>query len=315
MAAAGARGIAVAGSLNMDFVVETERLPAPGETCLGRHFAMLPGGKGANQACAAGRLANGTPVRMLGRVGYDLFADQLRASLAAAGVDVSGVHGTQNEATGVAFIQVDRGGQNTIVVASGANHAVSAQDAAAMQPAFAASSWALFQLELPLATVKAAMQTARAAGTKTLLDPAPAVAGARDLLALADLVAPNESEALALLGRTGSRVSPAEARQVAQELRAAGAAAVIVKLGEHGCCYADAKGSIHSPGFRVQAVDTTAAGDTFAGALAVALCEGRAMADALRFANAAAALSVTRRGAQASVPGRAEVERFLAEAK
>ena len=134
------RGIAIAGSLNMDFVVETAKLPSPGETVLGRNFVMLPGGKGANQACAAGRLAKNSPVKMLGRVGYDLFADQLRASLAAAGVDVSGVHGTQNHATGVAFIEVDTQGQNSIVVASGANGTVSVQDAANMKSAFAASA-------------------------------------------------------------------------------------------------------------------------------------------------------------------------------
>jgi ribokinase len=311
----GPRGIAVAGSLNMDFVVETERLPSPGETVLGRNFATLPGGKGANQACAAGKLAAGMPVRMLGRVGYDLFADQLRASLAAAGVDVSGVQGTQGVPTGVAIIEVDQAGQNSIVVASGANHAVTAQDCANMKAAFAASRWALFQLELPLAAVRSAMEVARAAGAKTMLDPAPVLTGARELLPLADIVAPNESEALALLGKTGSKVTATEAREVAEAIRKAGAAAVVVKLGEAGCVFTDGARTILSPGFRVTAVDTTAAGDTFAGALAVALSEGKAMPDALRFANAAAALSVTRRGAQASVPARAEVERFLAEAE
>ena len=154
--------LVVAGSLNMDFVVSVDHLPAPGETVLGRDFQMIPGGKGANQACAAGKLGAGAvAVRMVGRVGYDVFADHLKASLAAAGVDVAAVHATRSAPTGVALIWVDRGGQNSIVVASGANHALAAADVAAMRQVFRGASLALFQLETPLETVSAALAVAR----------------------------------------------------------------------------------------------------------------------------------------------------------
>src|SRR5450432_1473501 len=167
--------LVVVGSLNMDFVVSVEHLPATGETVLGRDFQMIPGGKGANQACAAGKLSTGgVAVRMIGRVGYDVFADHLKASLAAAGVDVSAVNATRSQPTGVALIWVDRQGQNSIVVASGANHALAAADVEAMRKVFRGASLALFQLETPLDTVTAALALARAEGVRTILDPAPA---------------------------------------------------------------------------------------------------------------------------------------------
>src|SRR5438477_1890418 len=167
--------IVVVGSLNMDFVVSVEHLPAHGETVLGRNFQMIPGGKGANQACAAARLGGkSVAVRMMGRVGYDVFADQLKASLAAAGVDVSAVHATRSQPTGVALIWVDRKGQNSIVVASGANGELAAADVEAMRPVFHGARLALFQLETPLATVEAALRVAREEGLITILDPAPA---------------------------------------------------------------------------------------------------------------------------------------------
>jgi len=167
--------IVVAGSLNMDFVVSVDRLPVPGETVLGRDFQMIPGGKGANQACAAGKLGTGTvAVRMIGRVGYDVFADHLKASLAAAGVDVSTVHATRSQPTGVALIWVDRQGQNSIVVASGANHALVAADVEAMRKVVRGASLALFQLETSLDTVATALALAREEGARTMLDPAPA---------------------------------------------------------------------------------------------------------------------------------------------
>ena len=150
--------LVVVGSLNMDFVVSVDRLPVPGETVLGRDFQMIPGGKGANQACAAGKLGAGSvAVRLIGRVGYDVFADHLKASLAAAGVDVSAVHAAKSQPTGVALIWVDRQGQNSIVVASGANYALAAADVEAMRKVFRGASLALFQLETPLDTVAAAL--------------------------------------------------------------------------------------------------------------------------------------------------------------
>ncbi len=305
--------VAVVGSLNMDFVVTVPRLPAPGETVLGRDFQMIPGGKGANQACAAGKLGAGSVLtRMAGRVGYDLFADHLKASLAAAGVDVSAVHATKSQPTGVALIWVEESGQNAIVVASGANHAFHASEVEALRPVFRGAALALFQLETPLKTVEAALAVAREEGARTMLDPAPARPLPRELLERVDLLTPNESEACLLLGRAAGRLTSEEAPEVAAALLAMGPGAVILKLGELGCYFADAERSLASPGFAVEARDTTAAGDTFNGALAVALAEGMALERALEFANAAAALSVTRLGAQASIPTRAEVNAFLA---
>lgn len=305
--------VAVVGSLNMDFVVTVPRLPAPGETVLGRNFQMIPGGKGANQACAAGKLGAGSVrTRMAGRVGYDLFADHLKASLAAAGVDVSAVHATRSQPTGVALIWVEESGQNAIVVAPGANHALPPSDVEALRSTFRGARLALFQLETPLATVAAALALAREEGVRTILDPAPAQPLSRELLGQVDLLTPNESEACSLLGRAPERLALGQAPEIVAKLLALGPGAVVLKLGELGCYYGDGRREFASPGFAVEATDTTAAGDTFNGALAVALAEERPLEEALAFANAAAALSVTRLGAQASIPTRAEVDEFLA---
>jgi ribokinase len=304
--------LAVVGSLNMDFVVTVDHLPAPGQTVLGRNFQMIPGGKGANQACAAARLgANSITVRMVGRVGYDVFADHLKASLSAAGVDVSAVHATRAQATGVALISVDTAGQNSIVVASGANHALLASETEAMRSVFRGARFALFQLESPLDTVAAALKLARAEGARTILDPAPAVPLAPELLASVDILTPNETEASILLGLPPGRVSRSDAAALAHSLRERGPKAVLLKLGDQGCFYCDGEVELFSPAFKVAVRDTTAAGDTFNAALAVALAEDRGVEEALRFANAAAAISVTRMGAQASVPTRSEVDALL----
>jgi ribokinase len=304
--------IVVVGSLNMDFVVRVEHLPAPGETVLGRNFQMFPGGKGANQAVAAAKLGgNSVDVRMIGRVGYDVFADHLKASLSAAGVDVAAVHATRSQATGVALISVDRAGQNSIVVASGANHELAAADVEAMRPVFHGAGLALFQLETPLDTVEAALAVAREEGLTTILDPAPAQPLAAGLLERVDILTPNETEALGLLGRAAARVTPAEAVELAEALRRMGPKTVIVKLGDQGCFAHAGLTQGHFPAFPVEVKDTTAAGDTFNAALAVALAEGAPLEHALRFANAAAAISVTRPGAQASAPSRREVDAFL----
>jgi len=305
--------VAVVGSLNMDFVVRVERLPAPGETVIGRDFQMIPGGKGANQACAAGKLgAGGVLTRMAGRVGYDLFADHLKASLAAAGVDVSAVHATRSQPTGVALIWVEESGQNAIVVASGANQALHAFEVEALRPVFRGAAVALFQLETPLATVAAALRLAREEGARTVLDPAPAQPLARDLLEQVDLLTPNESEACLLLGLSPRRLTLEQAPEVAEALLAMGPRAVVLKLGDLGCYFSDGERRLAAPGFPVEARDATAAGDTFNGALAVAMAEEMPLEGALAFANAAAAISVTRLGAQASIPSRAEVDAFLA---
>ena len=309
-----AAAIAVVGSLNMDFVVQVRRLPAPGETVPGSGFRMVPGGKGANQACAVGKLASsGITARMVGCTGYDLFADLLKASLVAAGVDVRYLRASRSEPTGVAMISVDEAGQNSIVVAPGANYALVPSDVEAMRQALEGAAFVLFQLETPVATVEAGLALARRLGARTMLDPAPAQALGRSLLERVDLLTPNESEACALLGRAAARVDVDEAAQVARELLRLGPQAVVLKLGDRGCFYSDRAAEIHCPAFEVAAVDATAAGDTFNGALAVALAEGRSMMEALRFANAAAAVCVTRLGAQASIPVRAEVDALLGE--
>lgn len=290
--------VVVVGSLNMDFVVRVKRLPAPGETVLGHSFQMVPGGKGANQAVAAGKLgAQSIHVKMIGRVGLDPFADHLKASLSAANVDVTAVHGTHAQPTGVALIHVEDSGQNSIVVASGANMELHVSAVEAMRRVFKGAKIALFQLETPLDTVTAALKIAREEGLTTILDPAPAQALPAELLAHVDILTPNETEAEALGGH---------AAIVAQGVRS-----VIYKLGPKGCVLFASDELMEIPGFAVNAVDTTAAGDTFNGALAVALAEGWPMPHAIRFANAAAAISVTRLGAQSSTPTRAEVDGFL----
>lgn len=292
----------------MDFVVTVDRLPAPGETVLGSGFQMIPGGKGANQACAAGRLSRQALVRMVGRTGYDIFADQLKASLAASGVDVSAVAGVRSHATGVAMIQVDRTGQNSIVVASGANFAFRAADVEGIRSSFRGASFALFQLETPMDAVHAAMLLARGEGVRTILDPAPAALLSREFLSSVDILTPNETEACVLQGRPAARIETADAPEMVRDLLQLGPCAVILKMGDRGCWYADSGSEMHVPAYPVAAVDSTAAGDTFNGALAVALAESFTIQNALRFANAAAAISVTRPGAQASIPSRVETD-------
>jgi len=298
--------IVVVGSLNMDFVVQMEKLPQPGETLKGWGFQTLPGGKGANQACAVGRLGGrGT---MIGRVGDDVFGGQLRDSLGSAGVDTRGVLVTPGEATGVALIFVQAGGQNMIVIASGANGKLTPGDLRAVDES--KGGLLLLQLESPIGTVEAAAARGRKAGMTVILDPAPARPLGGDLLKAVDLLTPNESEALILLGRPAVAVSLAEAPELASALRARGPKAVILKLGEKGAWLDDGSTARHFPAREVKAIDATAAGDTFNGALAVALAAGRPMDAAIGFANAAAAISVTRLGAQASIPRRDEVDAF-----
>jgi ribokinase len=296
------RHIVVLGSLNMDFVARADRLPAPGETVLGSGFQMIPGGKGANQANAAARLARrpGT-VRMAGRVGYDAFADHLRASLAAAGVDTTAVHATRSAPTGVAMIWLDAHGQNSILVAPGANLMIEPASVEALRPLFRTAACALFQLETPLPAVVRAMAIAREEGAVTILDPAPAAPLDAGTLQHVDWITPNESEAALLTGAGAVPPGEWEARMLAL-----GARYVIVKLGAAGAY----SGGVLYPGFAVNAIDTTAAGDTFNAAFAVALSENKNTAAAIRFANAAAALSVTRLGAQTSAPSRAEVDGY-----
>lgn len=309
--------ILVAGSLNMDFVATVATLPTPGQTLTGQTFDLIPGGKGANQACAAGKLAAATAsgdavrVAMAGRVGDDPFGERLTQSLAAAGVDVEAVERAKGVSTGAAMINVGAGGQNTIVVIPGANHRLLPAHGEALRGRLRDSAWLLLQLESPLDTVEALLRAARQEGTRTMLDPAPAQALSRELLSLVDVITPNETEACLLLGRAAARLGMAEAPEMARAVRALGPRAVVLKLGDAGCFYSGPEGEHTAAAFAVTAVDATAAGDTFNAGLAVALTEGMAVPEALRFANAAAAVSVTRQGAQTSAPSRAEVDSFL----
>jgi len=308
-----ANSIVVIGSLNMDFVIAVDRLPLPGETILGRNFRVIPGGKGANQAYAAAKLAgSGTVVRMMGCVGADSFGAALKANLAGAGVDIGAVLETESEATGVACIHVDDAGQNSITVAPGANGVLSAGDIQSQRRALEGARCVLLQLEVPIETVAEGLREARRVGATCILDPAPARALPAEILQLVDIATPNENEACVLAGVPPNRVSAADAVALGHRIRELGVRSVIVKLGDQGCVYCGPDRTFASPPFPVRAVDSTAAGDTFNAALAVSLAEGAEMERALRFANAAAAISVTRAGAQTSAPLRAEVERLVA---
>lgn len=298
--------ITVVGSLNMDLVIKAPRLPETGETVLGGTFATFPGGKGANQAVAAARL--GAAVTMVGRVGADAFGRQLRDGLVGEGIDASNVRVDENAATGVALITVDRTGRNTIVVASGANMQVRAADVA--QEVITSSQVVLLQLELPLEVVRHAAQVAHAAGCRVILDPAPAPSSPlpEDLYQHLSVINPNEVEARALTGIAITHES--DARRATEHLLDQGCRAVVIKLGDRGAYVATDGAHAAIPAIAVDAVDTTAAGDAFAGGMAVALAEGKGLAGAVRFANVVAAISVTRMGAQPSMPRRAEVDEF-----
>jgi ribokinase len=299
--------LVVVGSTNVDMVVQCPHLPRPGETVLGGRFQRVPGGKGANQAVAAARL--GAAVTFVGRVGADPLGAETEALLAAEGMDLSCVVRDPDEAHGVALILVDPQGENVIAVAAGANARVCPADVERAEPAIAACDGVLLQLEVPLPAVEAAANLARRHGKRVLLNPAPYQAVPDSLLRLVDVLTPNETEAEMLLGdAAGGLIGVAG---TAQELLRRGVGCVIVTLGKEGVLVLREGEEFRVPGRRVKAVDTTAAGDAFSGALAVRLAEGAALPEAARFAVAAAAVSVTRLGAQSSLPHRAEVEALL----
>ncbi|HEX7362656.1 MAG TPA: ribokinase [Bryobacteraceae bacterium] len=301
--------IIVVGSLNIDFVLAVDRLPSAGETLRGGDLALVPGGKGANQACAAGRLA-GSAV-MIGQVGRDPFAPLLVESLRQANVDTHSI-GISDTPTGCASIYVTTAGQNSIVISAGANATLDPQTAIAKLGDLSPDDVVLLQLEIPMETVEAVADHAHGIGARVILDPAPSRALPPPLLRHIDFLTPNQLEAADLLGwRSGSLDNGIGADSAASEILSLGVQGVILKLGSSGCMLAYNGGCIHMPAFPVQSLDTTAAGDVFNGAFATALVEGRPFDDALRFSNAAAALCVTRHGAQSSVPDRTEVNEFL----
>ncbi|WP_432863862.1 ribokinase [Microbispora rosea] len=299
--------ISVFGSANMDLVAYVAQAPKPGETITGREFRTIPGGKGANQAIAAARA--GADVAFLGAVGDDAFGPGLRAALAEAGVDTAGLRVVPGP-SGVAHIVVQDGGDNSIIVVPGANGAVTGP-AGRDADVIARSGALLLQLELPMDAVVAAARISRAAVShavasraEVILTPAPAASLPAELLEAVDLIVPNEHEAAALTGRD----DPGDALEALLDL----VPEAVVTLGVRGVLYGSRDGTrLHEPAVPVRAVDTTAAGDTFAGALAVARTEGAAPARALRFASAAAALSVQREGASTSMPHRHEIDRLM----
>jgi len=302
----GAR-ITVVGSLNMDLVVRAPHLPVPGETIIGSDFRTIPGGKGANQAVAAARL--GTQVTMIGRVGDDDFGRAQLRNLNELGVDTTHVIVDRETATGIALITLDANGQNTIVLASGANMCLTREDISVAQDVIVRSDVLVLQLESPLEVVTHAIDMAHAEGVKVILNPAPARPLPNETLAKLDYLIPNESETALL---TGIEVADLDsAREATERLREKGVGTVILTLGARGAFLASVEESIHVPGYNVEVVDTTAAGDAFVGGFAVALAEDRDPIEAVRFANAAGALAVTKLGAQPSLPTRAEVEAFL----
>jgi ribokinase len=288
--------ILVAGSANVDFVVRAAHVPAPGETILGRDFAIFPGGKGANQAVACAR-AGGAETRMLLALGEDTFAPLVEKSLREAGVRLHVVR-VATAATGVALICLADDAQNAITVAPGANAALRGSDL----PALDGVGYLLLQLETPLDSVVDFARTARASDVKVLLNAAPAQSLPDELIALIDVLIVNEDELTKVAGRHGA---------IAEVLASLDVPCAVVTLGSRGCC-AREKATFHlQPAFSIDAVDTTAAGDTFCGALASALCSGTPLPQALRRASAAAALATTRVGAQSSIPTSAEVDALL----
>ncbi len=300
--------VLVVGSANVDFTVAVPRLPSPGETVSEGTLLVNHGGKGANQAVAARRL--GADVRLIGSVGDDASGRGVLAALAAEGIGVDGMVVSSTAATGTALIVVDGAGRNQIAVAPGANRALPEAQISARAADVDWSDVVVCSLEIPVAVAAAALTEARRRGRVTVLNPAPVPAAGVDFWSVVDFATPNEHEAERLSG-IASRDEPG-ARDAASALRTRGARAVIVTLGAQGALAVTDAGATRTPAFAVDVVDTTAAGDAFNAGLAVALAEGRALDAALRLAGAAGALACTRRGAQASLATRADVERLLA---
>jgi ribokinase len=299
--------IVVVGSTNVDMVVQCPHIPRPGETVLGGRFTMVAGGKGANQAVAAARM--GAEVTLVARVGKSAFGSEVLDQFRAEGIATDFVVQDSEESHGVALILVDQNGENAIAVAPGANGRLTAEDVERAETAFAACDAVLLQLEVPLAAVERAIALAKQHRKRVILNPAPYLGLPDHLLAQIDLLTPNETEAEMLLG--GGEAGHGGIANTAEELLRRGVGCVVVTLGKEGVFVVMPDVQYHVAGRHVKAVDTTAAGDAFSGALAVSVAEGMEFRQAVRFAVCASALSVTRLGAQSSLPGRAEVEKML----
>jgi ribokinase len=300
--------VCVVGSANIDLTFRIARLPRPGETLAGSAFHLGHGGKGANQAVAAARL--GAHVTFVGRAGNDLFGQRISENLAAHGIDTTHLIVDADRPSGVASITVDDQAQNCIVVVPGANHGLSPQDIHRAAAAIRSARVLLCQLEVPLAAVHEACRIARDAGVRTILNPAPAAALPEELLRLIDLCVPNQTELEQLTGQPAKTLG--QATEAACSLLGRGPSHVLVTLGERGALVVDDRSTQAYPAPRVTAVDTSGAGDAFVGALGVFLAEKLPLAEAVRQAQAVAALSVTQLGTQTALPTREQLERFLA---
>jgi len=300
--------IAVVGSLNMDLVTRTPRIPAPGETIIGHEFFTAPGGKGANQAVAAARM--GARVSMVGRVGDDDFGNTLRATLDDDGVDCTYVFQDEDMATGIASILVNDAGQNSIVVAPGANAQLSPEDVERAEEIIAQADVLLLQLEVPLETVTRAAEVARRYDVSVLLNPAPARSDLGHLLPLVDILILNESEAALLAGRSTNVAM--NVQSAVDALRNLGVDVVILTMGAQGALLVQRDAQQHIPAFPINPIDTTAAGDAFVGGFAVALAEHMPLVEAIRWGNATGGLAAMGLGAQPSLPKRQDVLKLIA---
>lgn len=298
----------VLGSVNADHVLQVPSFPRPGETLHGRNYQVIPGGKGANQAVAAARL--GADIGFIACVGDDSFGQNIRQNFAQDGMDISAVHMIDNTPTGIAMIQVSDCGENSICIAAEANAALTTEIVEQHSAKIEQAQYLLMQLETPLTGIELAASIAKAHGTQVVLNPAPARSLPDALLAMVDIITPNETEAELL---TGVAVMDEDsAATAAQVLHDKGIATVMITLGAKGVYLSQQGTGKIIPGFKVEATDTTAAGDTFNGAFVTGLLEGKAIDNAVVFAHGAAAISVTRFGAQTSIPSRDEVEQFIA---
>ena len=297
--------IVVVGSSNTDMVIRTDRMPKPGETVLGGDFMMNQGGKGANQAVAAAKLGGDTV--FIAKVGNDIFGHQTLDMLRNLGIDTTFVGGSDKYPSGVALINVDASGENSIAVASGANAHLTAADIDAAESVIAGASLVILQLETPVETVTHAAKEAKKHGVKVILNPAPAPKQPlpAELLENVDIIIPNKTEAELISGI--DIVDDASELRAINAIHSTGVKTVIFTLGSKGALICQDGDCVLVPSFKVEAIDTTAAGDTFCGALCVALSEGMPMRKAIEFANKAASITVTRLGAQQSIPVRAEV--------
>jgi len=303
--------VVVIGSANVDLNIRVERLPKLGETVSGGEFYTSFGGKGANQAVAAHKA--GAEVKFLAKVGCDQNGEAIIKNLEALGLTSGGIHTDESRHSGVALIMVDRMGNNTIAVAPGSNRNLTEEDIHGAESDISWGEVLLIQLEVPMPTVKEALRLAKAHGLRTILNPAPARRLPEEIVALVDILTPNEIEAGTLTGDMAEDLN--EATRAASKLLESGAGHVIITLGERGACWVQRDRVQAFPPFSVAAVDSTAAGDAFNGALALALAEKRPMQEAISFANAAGAMTVTKKGAQDSLPTREEIAYLLMQSQ